>query len=138
MALGLDQFTKQLTDSGLLSADGLSTFVDTLSEQPTTSESLACSLFEAGKLTPYQATAIWKGRAQQLVLGEYVILEKIGSGGMGEVYKARHRRMKRLVGLKVLPAAVTKNEQAVQRFEREVEAAAKLFHPNIVTAFDAG
>jgi serine/threonine protein kinase len=56
---------------------------------------------------------------------------------MGYVYKAQHRRMKRIVALKVLPSAVAKLPAAIKRFEREVEAAAKLPHPHIVTAYDA-
>ena len=72
------------------------------------------------------------------VLGDYVLLGKIGAGGMGKVFKARHRRMDRIVALKVLPPNMMKHPEAVQRFRQEVKAAAQLFHPNIVTAFDAG
>ena len=75
---------------------------------------------------------------KQPTLGDYVLLSKIGSGGMGRVFKAKHRRMDRLVALKVLPPAVMKDSKAVQRFHREVKAAAKLFHPNVVAAYDAG
>ena len=56
---------------------------------------------------------------------------------MGQVFKAEHRRMKRVVAIKMLPPAVTKDAAAVARFQREVEAAAKLSHPNIVAAYDA-
>ena len=72
-----------------------------------------------------------------MILGNYTILDKIGAGGMGQVFKAQHRRMKRLVAIKMLPPAMTKDAAAVARFEREVEAAAKLRHPNIVAADDA-
>ncbi|MBT4694281.1 MAG: Hsp70 family protein, partial [Planctomycetaceae bacterium] len=72
------------------------------------------------------------------VLGDYVLLGKIGAGGMGKVFKARHRRMDRIVALKVLPPNMMKHPEAVLRFRQEVKAAAQLFHPNIVTAFDAG
>ena len=72
------------------------------------------------------------------VLGDYVLLGKIGAGGMGKVFKARHRRMDRIVALKVLPPNMMKHPEAIQRFRQEVKAAAQLFHPNIVTAFDAG
>ncbi|MBT4844162.1 MAG: serine/threonine protein kinase, partial [Planctomycetaceae bacterium] len=72
------------------------------------------------------------------VLGDYVLLKKIGAGGMGTVFKARHSRMDRVVALKVLPPNMMKHPEAVQRFRQEVKAAAQLFHPNIVTAFDAG
>jgi molecular chaperone DnaK (HSP70) len=75
---------------------------------------------------------------KQPVLGDYVLLKRIGSGGMGRVFKAQHRRMDRLVALKMLPASSMRDTGAVQRFRREVKAAALLFHPNIVAAFDAG
>ncbi len=58
-------------------------------------------------------------------------------GGMGAVYKAEHRMMERLVALKVISRSFTANPQAVERFRREVKAAAKLSHANIVTAHDA-
>ena len=72
------------------------------------------------------------------MLGEYVVLDQIGAGGMGQVFKARHRTMDRLVALKTLPRKAMKDPEAVKRFHREVRAAAKLEHPNIVIAFDAG
>lgn len=72
------------------------------------------------------------------ILGEYLIVGKIGAGGMGRVYKAQHQRMQRIVALKVLAPQSMKSPDAVRRFNREVQAAARLSHPNIVTAFDAG
>ena len=54
-------------------------------------------------------------------------LDSIGQGGMGQVYKAKHRVMKRIVALKTLPSAATKSEQAVRRFHREVKVAGRLF-----------
>lgn len=74
----------------------------------------------------------------EIVLGEYLILEKIGSGGMGQVYRAKHRTMDREVAIKILPGRLSSNPSAVDRFYAEVRAQAKLLHPNIVTAFDAG
>ena len=70
-------------------------------------------------------------------MGDYVVLDRIGQGGMGQVYKAEHKVMERLVALKTLPAAATKSQRAIQRFHREVKVAARLSHPNIVTAYDA-
>jgi serine/threonine protein kinase len=72
------------------------------------------------------------------VLGDYVIDALIGSGGMGQVFRASHRRMKRDVALKVLASGMLDSVEAVQRFHREVEMAAKLVHPNIAMAYDAG
>ncbi len=67
----------------------------------------------------------------------YRIIEPIGSGGMGVVFKAEHRLMKRTVALKVINRGLTSNANAVARFHQEVQAAASLSHPNIVTAHDA-
>src|SRR5581483_7094027 len=71
------------------------------------------------------------------VLPGYEVLEPLGRGGMGEVYKARHLRLDRLVALKVIRADLLLDADAVRRFQREARAAAKLAHPNIVTVHDA-
>ncbi|MCA9176198.1 MAG: serine/threonine protein kinase [Planctomycetales bacterium] len=67
----------------------------------------------------------------------YEVLELVGKGGMGDVYRARHRLMDRTVALKIIKPELMRKADAVDRFHREVKAAAKLTHPNIVTAFDA-
>jgi hypothetical protein len=67
----------------------------------------------------------------------YQVLELLGTGGMGAVYKAEHRLMERHVALKVINPGLLKRPAAVERFHREVKAAARLTHPNIVTAYDA-
>ena len=67
----------------------------------------------------------------------YRLVEHIGRGGMGDVYKAEHRLMDRLVALKVIKSHLLSKPEAVKRFQREVQAAARLSHPNIVTAYDA-
>jgi hypothetical protein len=139
MPLSLQQFIDNLSQTGLMSAAEVSTFCDRLpaGECPADGESLARAVMRQGKLTKYQATQIYQGKHKTLVFGEYVVLDKLGAGGMGVVLKAQHRRMKRLVAIKVLPAATMQNKQAIDRFYREVEAAAKLMHPNIVAAHDA-
>lgn len=71
-------------------------------------------------------------------IGDYEIRQLIGSGGMGNVYLARHVRMQRIVAIKMLPIERMHSEDAVERFYAEVRAASRLLHPNIVTAFDAG
>jgi formylglycine-generating enzyme required for sulfatase activity len=73
-----------------------------------------------------------------LVLGDYSGLHPIGAGGMGTVYKAVHRHMERVVALKVVREDAVASPDAIARFQREVKAAARLEHPNIVTAYDAG
>lgn len=72
------------------------------------------------------------------VVDEYELLTPIGKGGMGEVYKARHRRLDRIVAVKLLNRELTDNRDAVARFEREMQAVGRLEHENIVRAIDAG
>lgn len=136
---GLEQFIERLTTCGLLEAADVQTVITGLpaDKRPRTAEDLARELFRQGKLTKFQAQAVYQGKTRGLVVGNYVVLDKIGQGGMGAVFKAQHRKMKRLVAIKMLPLSATKSPDAVKRFQREVEAAAKLSHPNIVTAFDA-
>ena len=140
MAVTLEQFAENLTRSGLMSAAELSAFQESLApeKRPQDVQDLARELIQAGKLTRYQAAAVYHGKTRGLVLGEYTVLDQIGAGGMGQVLKARHRTMKRVVALKVLPPRAMKSAEMVKRFHREVQAAAKLEHPNIVTAYDAG
>lgn len=136
MAVPLERFIKQLEDSGILAGDTLNDFLPPKSD-PKDAEELARELVRQRKLTKFQAEEIYRGRAKSLLLGNYVLMEKIGAGGMGQVFKAEHRRMKRVVAIKLLPTAMTKDESAIARFEREVEAAARLRHSNIVAADDA-
>ncbi len=72
------------------------------------------------------------------VLGDYLLLEQIGAGGMGRVYRAEHRTMNRHVALKILSRAIAAHSGLLDQFFSEIRAVAKLMHPNIVTAFDAG
>jgi CheY-like chemotaxis protein len=76
--------------------------------------------------------------AERPVVPGYDILSELGRGGMSVVYKARHVHMDRLVALKVINQDFVKEPDAMRRFFQEVRAAAQLFHPNIVMAFDAG
>jgi hypothetical protein len=78
------------------------------------------------------------GGAGGRILGQYLLLDKLGQGGMGAVHKALHLRLKRLVAVKVLPADRMHDAQAVARFAREMEVIGKLDHPNVIRATDAG
>ena len=134
-----DAFLRHLSTSGLLSPEEIATFLRTLPADGlrSTAQELAQTLCHQGKLTAFQAKRIRRGEPTGLVLGNYVLLDRLGQGGMGQVFKARHRLMDRIVALKVLPPEATRTRDAVQRFQREVKATAKLSHPHIVLAHDA-
>jgi len=140
VSVPIEQFVAALSSSGLMSLEEIETYRNSLpnDETDTDASALATLLLQQGKLTEYQIDAIAEGKGNNLVLGDYVILDRIGAGGMGQVFKAEHRRMERIVALKMLPDSPTAFPDAVKRFQREVKAAAKLDHPNIVTAHDAG
>ena len=88
-------------------------------------------------MSQYQAGLLLQGRAGDLTVGSYVLLEPIGEGGMGQVFKARHRKMGRTDAVKVIRADRLGNSDALKRFQREMTAAASLSHPNVVHAFFA-
>ena len=98
---------------------------------------LAGEMVRRGWLTPYQINQLFQGRGRQLVLGSFVLLERLGEGGMGQVFKARHRKLGRIDALKVIRKERLANTDAVRRFQREIQAAGQLSHPNIVRAHDA-
>ena len=107
---------------------------DPLSARPRKPPVLAHAPSPAGGSPADQETAEWTGLRE---LGEYRLLEKVGHGGMGEVYKAAHTEMDRVVAVKVLPPGHLHNEHVVARFKREIKAVAQLKHPNVVEAYDA-
>src|SRR5580704_16448980 len=136
MAASLETIVKQLADSGIIAPGKLENFVPPKAH-PKDAEELARQLVKADHLTPFQGQHVKAGKVKALILGNYTVLDKIGAGGMGQVFKAQHRRMKRVVAIKMLPPAITRDPAAAARFQREVEAAAKLSHSNIVAAYDA-
>jgi eukaryotic-like serine/threonine-protein kinase len=98
---------------------------------------LASSLVKNGVLSEYQARQVLKGKPQSLVFGGYVILDFLGKGTMGKVYKASHRMMGRVVALKILDSRYVSNPRVLARFRREMQLVGRLDHPNVVRAFDA-
>ena len=100
-------------------------------------ESFALELVRAGLLTEFQRRQLLAGRGDDLVLGPFLLLDLLGTGGMGQVFKARHRLMGRVVALKLMLPALGEDPEVVARFRQEVQAVARLTHPNIVAAYHA-
>jgi serine/threonine-protein kinase len=131
-----DTFLHRLRQSRLLTGEQLREIVGRLGQAPTGLE-LARALIGMGLLTRFQARMLLRGRTTGFFLGPYRILELVGKGGMGKVYKALHQNMNRTVALKVLSPSLMKTEKARNLFRHEVQTAARLSHLNIVTAYDA-
>ncbi len=108
--------------------------------EPQLQDALAAALAMPGKM---HAAGETPGAAGQIApdvpatLGEYQVLEELGHGGMGRVYKALQTKLDRVVAVKVLPRGRLRDQKAIVRFEREMKAIGRLAHPNIVQAYDA-
>jgi serine/threonine protein kinase len=115
--------------------------LEALGRQPlagfTDPRTLARELVRRTWLTPHQVNQLFLGRGHDLVLGSYVLLDKVGSGGMGQVFKARNWKLGHIVALKLIRKERLASPEAVRRFHREIRLAAQLDHPNIVRALDA-
>lgn len=103
---------------------------------PDTPTDLARLMVRDGLLTDFQAGQLLRGKWRRFQIGKYVILDRLGAGGMGCVFRCEHRAMRRQVAVKVLPPSRAEKPSAVHRFYREARALAALDHPNIVRAHD--
>src|SRR5262245_61325932 len=97
--------------------------------------SLAQELVQRQWLTAYQVHEMFAGHMRDLVLGSYIIREKLGEGPIGTTYKARHVHMRRVVTLNVIREELLAEPGAVERFYREIQAASQLSDPHIVYAY---
>ena len=106
-------------------------------DYPNESNALAARLVEEKILTEYQVKRFLSNKAYGLVVGRYIILDRLGAGSMGRVYKAHHQMMDRVVALKIIAPEIVSNDRVVSRFQREMKLVGRLDHPNVVRAFDA-
>ena len=95
-------------------------------------------LVEKGWATKFQAEALLTGKAETLVVGPYLLLDVLGEGGMGRVFRAKHVRLGRIDAVKVIRADKLASRTLARRFAREIRLTASLEHPHIVRALDAG
>jgi serine/threonine protein kinase len=136
LATDLVSDLKKLT---LLNPTQLEAVTRILPKLSTEARALTNELIRRGWLTAYQSALLLQGRGEKLVLGPFLLLDRIGEGGMGQVFKARHRGLQRVVALKVLRPELVHDSEAVARFYREIEVASQLPpHPNLVRVYDAG
>ncbi len=133
-ATGFAEFLRRLP---LLEPAQLTALTHELQARFPQPRALAGELIRRGWLTPYQVNQLFAGRGSSLLLGSYVVLDRLGEGGMGQVFKARSRNLGRVVALKVVHQDRAGHPSLARRFVREIEAIAKLNHPNIVHAYDA-
>jgi serine/threonine protein kinase len=120
----------------LLDEDQIDRFLREL-PPPHEARALADELVQRSLLTSYQAGRLLEGAAADLTLGQHVIIDRLGEGGMGQVLKARHRRLKRIDAIKIIRPDCLTNKLAVKRFFLEAEVVARLDHPNIIRVYDA-
>ncbi|MBL8830099.1 MAG: serine/threonine protein kinase, partial [Planctomycetaceae bacterium] len=139
MSPAIDPFCDQLQAAGLMTADESRAWFYRLhpGQRPADGPTMAAMLVQSGKLTQFQADELLAGRGKALRLGDYTLDERLGIGAMGQVYRARHRKMNRVVAIKILQPTLARSADMISRFHREVQAAARLIHPNIVAALDA-
>jgi serine/threonine protein kinase len=135
MAESAKKVLKEVTAAGLLSSDHVT---DYSQEIDTGADALISKLIKDGCVTEYQADKFRSGQSSEIYFGDYIVIDKLGQGGMGTVLLAKHRRMDREVAIKVLPVTALESKDAVARFYQEVKVAARLTHPSVVHAYDAG
>jgi len=135
---------KELQDvilkSGVIEDARLRSYLKKLGESPeglpAEPSKLAGVMVRDGILTYFQADQLLQGKWKRFFIGKYKVLERLGVGGMGQVFLCEHKLMKRRVAVKVLPVAKAQDEAALSRFYREARAVASVDHPNIVRAYD--
>jgi serine/threonine protein kinase len=134
-----DELVDLIRRSGVVEEPKLQSYLQKLtadSNWPTDPSKLAGLLVRDGILTYFQAEQLLQGKYKRFNLGKYKVLEKLGSGGMAQVFLCEHKLMRRRVAIKVLPIPKADDPSSLARFYREARVIAAVDHPNIVRAYD--
>ena len=135
----IDEFIEIIGKSGVAETAKVKAYVQSLHQAGhsiSRPEKLGEAMVRDGILTFFQAEQLIQGKWKRFFIGKYKVLERIGAGGMGQVFLCEHKLMKRRVALKVLPAQKAQDPASLERFYREARVVAALDHPNIVRAYD--
>ncbi|QEL19523.1 serine/threonine protein kinase [Limnoglobus roseus] len=135
----VDEFLELIQKSGVVDEAKLTTYLNRQKEVgplPTETNKCAGKLVRDAVLTYFQAEQLLQGKWKRFTIGKYKVLEKLGVGGMGQVFLCEHKLMRRRVAVKVLPASKGLDDASRERFYLEARAVAALDHPNIVRAYD--
>ena len=130
-------FMDTLRQHSLLSPDQLAQLSDLAQGRCGDARLFGKLLLQKGWLSVYQVNQLLAGNGHELLIGPYYVLDKLGQGGLSSVYKGRHRDNGNLVAIKIIKPEVFASPEGRQQFLQEVEAMARLDHPNIVQFCDA-
>jgi WD40 repeat protein len=133
----LADVVRALPQTPLLEPAQQGEFTRVLQPRFTDPRALLQQLLEWGWITPFQLRHLAEGYPQDLVVGLYVVLDRLGEGGMGEVFKARLRGGKEIVVLKLIRPDLLSNPGITQQFLAEIQALSRLSHPNVIRMFGA-
>ena len=132
-----DELLDLTRKSGVLELARLDAYAQKLADDPPPdAKALAARMVDDGLLSGFQADQLLQGRWKRFFIGKYKVLEKLGRGGMANVFLCEHKLMRRRVAVKVLPAVQGRDPAALERFYREARAVAAVDHPNLVRAYD--
>lgn len=131
-------FIEQLCRAKILDGAQQAELTGTLRNRFPTIKALAIHLLERSWLTLYQLQRLADGEGAGLRLGEFALREALGEGGMGQVFKARRLSTQDDVALKIVLPELTSDTEALKQFRWEIQALAKMSHPNIIKTYEAG
>ncbi len=132
---------QQLLESGVILPEEWAALEETTQElllNTAHADDVVSALSDAQLLTEFQASRVKTGAFHHLVLGNYRILDRIGAGGMGVVYRGEHTLLRRPVAIKVLQVPANEETVLLKRFFAEMRAVTRIRHQNIVWTLDAG